>query len=288
MRIIAIANHKGGVGKTTTAVNLAACLAAAGRQVLLIDCDPQGSASRWLGFRPPPTGPTDPTVPTPLRPFLEDVFSAKADLAAATYPTAIDRLALVPASPELAVQDRLLAGKPAPAAVLARALQPARSLPFDYVILDSPPQLGLLSCNVLAAADELLIPLSPDPLSVAVLDELFQSVATIREWLNPRLRIAGILLVRVRAQTLLARQVAADLTARHGDLILPIQIRETVRAAEAPSRHLPLIAASPDASAAEDYRQLAQLLLAAERSPDPGPNPDRNRRSPAEDLTLHP
>jgi chromosome partitioning protein len=262
MPVLAIANHKGGVGKTTTAVNLAACLAAAGRQVLLIDCDPQGSASRWLGFIPEPNDPARP------RPFLEDVFSGKADLAAATHPTAIDRLALVPASAELAVQDRLLVGKPAPAAVLARALRPARSLPFDDILLDSPPQLGLLSCNVLAAADELLIPLSPDPLSVAVLDELFQSVATIRDWLNPALRVAGILLVRVRAQTLLARQVATDLAARYGDLILPIQIRETVRAAEAPSRHLPLILASPDTGAAEDYRRLARLLLSGERSID--------------------
>src|ERR1700688_1908109 len=275
MRVLAIANNKGGFAKPTPAVTLAACLAEIGRQVLLIDCDPQGSASRWLGFTPDPPDPARP------RPFLEDVFSGKADLAAAIHPTAIDRLALVPASAELAVQDRLLVGKPAPAAVLARALRPARSLPFDDILLDSPPQLGLLSCNVLAAADELLIPLSPDPLSVAVLDELFQSVATIREWLNPGLRIAGILLVRVRAHTLLARQVAADLAARYGDLILPVQIRETVRVAEAPSRHLPLIAQTPDSSADTDYRHSARLLLSEERSPD------RDHRSPTEELAHH-
>jgi chromosome partitioning protein len=253
MRIIAIANHKGGVGKTTTAVNLAACLADAGRSVLLIDCDPQGSASRWLGF-----------TPDASRPFLEDVFAGRAQLAQATYPTRIDRISLVPSSPELAVQDRLLVGKPAPAAVLARALQQAPSLSYDYVLLDSPPQLGMLSCNVLAAADEVLIPLSPDPLSAEVLDELFQSVSTIREWCNPRLRIAGILLVRVRAHTVLAREISGALRARYADLILPIEVRETVRVAEAPSRHLPLIAHSPGSTAADDYRRLAEYVMGQE------------------------
>jgi chromosome partitioning protein len=250
MRVIAIANHKGGAGKTTTAVNLAACLAASGRRVLLIDCDPQGSASRWLGV-----------VRASGRPFLEEVFAGQAGLAAAIHSTGLERLELVPASPQLAVQDRLLAGRPAPAAVLAHALRAVREMPFDLILLDSPPQLGLLACNVLAAADELLIPLAPDPLSVGVLEELFESVATIREWLNPSLAILGILLVRVRAQTLLARQVTGELTERYGGLILPVQIRETIRAAESPSRHLPLIVSAPDCSAAAEYRRLAEVVL---------------------------
>jgi chromosome partitioning protein len=261
MRIIGLANHKGGVAKTTTAVNLAASIAAMGRSVLLIDCDPQASASRWLGL-----------APAPGRPFLEDVFSGDATLAESTYPTNVERLSLVPSSSQLAVQDRLLAGKPAPAAVLLRALRAVPAGAFDYAFLDSPPQLGMLACNVLAASQELLIPLSPDPLSAAVLDELFESVHTIREWVNPELRILGILLVRVRHRTLLAREISAALTTRYAELILPVQVRETVRAAEAPARHLPLAAHCPESSAAKDYHRLAEFLLQRE--------PPRPRASP--------
>jgi chromosome partitioning protein len=133
MRIIGLANHKGGVAKTTTAVNLAASIAAMGRSVLLIDCDPQASASRWLGFEP-----------ASGRPFLEDVFAGEATLAESTYPTKVERVSLVPSSSQLAVQDRLLAGKPAPAAVLLRALRATPASAFDYALLDSPPQLGML------------------------------------------------------------------------------------------------------------------------------------------------
>lgn len=260
MQIIGLANHKGGVAKTTTAVNVAACLAGMGRSVLLIDCDPQASASRWLG-----------AAPAPGRPFLDDVFAGDATLLDAIYPTGIDRLSLVPSSAQLAVQDRLLAGKPAPAAVLLRALRAVPASAFDHILLDSPPQLGLLACNVLAASQDLLIPLSPDPLSAAVLDELFASVNTIREWVNPDLRILGILLVRVRSRTLLAREISAALTARYAELILPVQVRETIRAAEAPARHLPLAVHCPGCPAAEDYRRLAEFLLQREPTRPAGP-----------------
>ncbi len=117
---------------------------------------------------------------------------------------------------------------------------------------------------MLAASQELLIPLSPNPLSAAVLEELFESVHTIREWVNPELRILGILLVRVRNHTLLARDISAALTTRYAELVLPVQVRETVRAAEAPARHLPLAAHCPKCSAAQDYHRLAEFLLQRE------------------------
>ncbi|HVT18562.1 MAG TPA: ParA family protein [Thermoanaerobaculia bacterium] len=252
-RILAIVNQKGGVGKTTTAVSLAAGLAALGRHVLLVDCDPQSAASRWLGF-----------AKQPGQAFLEDVLAGRAPLPAAIYPTAVPRLSLLPASPELAVQARLLAVELAGETVLALRLR--RELPagFDYVLLDAPPELGMLSVNALVAASELVIPVTLDPLATEVLDQLLDTIDRVRERLNPELRIAGILAVRVNGHTLLAREVLARLAARFPDLLYPLSIRQTVRAAEAPGRQRSLLDHHPDSSAAQDYRALAALLVGQE------------------------
>jgi chromosome partitioning protein len=223
-RTLAIVNQKGGVGKTTTAVSLAAGLAALGRQILLVDCDPQSAATRWLGF-----------AKQPGQAFLEDVLAARAPLAAAIYPTAVPRLSLLPASPELAVQARLLAIELAGETVLALRLR--RELPagFDYVLLDAPPELGMLSVNALVAAGELVIPVTLDPLATEVLDQLLDTIERVRERLNPELRIAGILAVRVNGHTLLAREVLARLAARFPDLLYPLAIRPRRRGPRPPA-----------------------------------------------------
>jgi chromosome partitioning protein len=252
MRTLAIVNQKGGVGKTTTAVNLATCLAALGRHVLLLDCDPQCSASRWLG-----------KTKTDGARFLEDVLGGGATLAEATCPTAVPRLSLVPSSPELAVRARLLSVELAGETVLSLHLRRLAPV-YDYVLLDAPPELGMLSVNALVAASELLIPVSPDPLATQVLEQLMDTIDQVRERLNPKLRIAGILPVRVRPATLLARRSLADLAARFGDLLLPVVIRETVRAAEAPAHQQPLLEYEPESTAARDYCDLAAWISSKE------------------------
>jgi chromosome partitioning protein len=249
--VLAVVNQKGGVGKTTTAVNLAACLAGLGRRVVLLDCDPQSAASRWLGAAKRPGG----------RPFLEEVFGGHAVLGEAVQATSIPRLSLVPASPELAVQARLLAAELAGETVLALHLRRELPAEYDQVVIDAPPELGMLSVNALVAATELLIPVSPDPLAIAVLDPLLDTIERVRERLNPSLRIAGILPVRVRAATRVARRSLDELAARFPALLLPVQIRDTVRAAEAPAHHLALAEYRPGSSAAQDYGALAAWLV---------------------------
>jgi chromosome partitioning protein len=219
------------------------------RAVLLVDCDPQASASRWLG-----------ADKVSGHPFLE-VLSGRAVFPEAIYPTRVTGVHLLPTSPELSVVERYLAADVGSETIPRECLQVEPPHHYDYVILDSPPQLGMLSLNALVAAQELIIPVAPDPLALDGLMQLLSTIDLVQRRLNAALRIAGILLFRVRPATLLAKKVAADLALQFPDLLFSTSIRDTIRAAEAPSHNLSLIDCHPLSTAAQDYAHLAASVI---------------------------
>ncbi len=247
MRIVAVTNQKGGSGKTTTAVNVAACLADRRQRVLLVDLDPQGNASSWLG------------VPPPTDRGLADVFTADARLDELVTDTPVNQLQIVPASPFLLGVERAVAGEPGAEMILRRAVE---QLPdrFDWLLIDCPPSLGLLTLSAFVAADELLVPVEAHILALEGLAGLMQTVERVRERLRPELRVGGIVACRV-SRTRLAREVVEQLRERFGDLVLQTVIRENIKVAEAPSWHQPITAYAPASNGAADYRAVVGELL---------------------------
>ncbi len=246
VRVIAIANQKGGTGKTTTAVNLAAALGRLDRRVLLLDLDPQASASAWLAARDAGAGLLDALI-------ADDGGS----LAGLVRPTPAQGVELIPSSPQLARAERLLGqvlGGEKSLLALLRGLAPDR---WDYLLIDCPPALGLLTVNALAAAGELLVPVEASLMAVAGVAGLMQTVTRARRYLNAGLAIAGIVACRVDTRTVLARDVVAALRASFPDLALETVIRDTVRLREAWGHRAPIDLYAPASHAAADYRSLA-------------------------------
>lgn len=250
MRIIAITNQKGGSGKTTTAVNLAASLADRGRRVLLVDLDPQCSATSWLC---PQIGKEEGTV--------YDVFLENVPVTDVVTDTPVSGLELVPASPFLVGLDRRLAGEPGAEMILRSAVRRLRS--YDYVLFDCPPALGLLTLNALTAAREILVPVEASVMALAGLAQLWQTVGTVRDRLNPELRVTGIVACRVRA-TRHAGEVVAQLRERFPAECFPVVIRENVRLTEAPSFGQAITAYDRRSRGAEDYASLASAIIGQE------------------------
>lgn len=248
MRTIVVVNQKGGSGKTTTAVNLAAALGELGKRVLVIDLDPQASASAWLGVTDEGRG-------------LLDVFTNNGNVAdlVRQSPTAAG-VDVVPASSWLATAERALAGEVGAELVFQKAL---RRLPerWDFVFVDCAPALGLLTVSALAAVREVLVPVEAHVLALAGVAALVRTVDVVRERLNPALMLSAILACRVNTRTRLAEEVLEALRAQFGKVVLRAVVRENVRLAEAPSHAKPVTVYDPRGHGAEDYRAVARELL---------------------------
>lgn len=254
MRRIAITNQKGGSGKTTTAVNLAAALAEKGKKVLLIDLDPQASATAWLGVKDGGRG-------------LLDVIGGNGNLLDNIHDTGIKNLSLIPASSWLVGAERTLAGELGAETILNRKLD---ALPddWDFVLIDCTPSLGLLTVSALVASRELLVPVEAHILALNGLAQLLKTVDVVKERLNPHLAISGILVCRYNKRTRHSQDILETLKSKFGNVVYNTAIRENIRLAEAPSFSQPITLYDTASAGAEDYRALAGEILARAKDED--------------------
>jgi chromosome partitioning protein len=256
-RVLVVANQKGGVGKTTTAINLGTALAAVGQPTLVLDIDPQGNASTGLG------------IPRSERKLtVYDVLTGAATIADAVMPTKIPRLSLVPSTVDLSGAELELIDLPRRNFRLKDALADYSvhgSSPFSYVLIDCPPSLSLLTVNAMAAADAVVVPLQCEFFALEGLSQLLKTIDLVRVNLNPSLEIQGIVLTMFDKRNRLSDQVAADVRANMGDKVYNTIIPRNVRISEAPSHGLPALVYDLRCPGSQAYIKLAGELIQRER-----------------------
>jgi chromosome partitioning protein len=250
--IYAITNQKGGVGKTTTAINLAASIAQSGERVLLVDMDPQANASHGLGVRVPGG-----------EPAILDVLLGEKSISAVTRSCCVPGLDVVPSSPDMAGASVLLPGIERREFRLREALAGpgGPSAQYRYVFVDCPPSLGLLTLNSLVAADQVLIPVQTEYFALEGLAQLMSTITAVKERLNPNLKIAGLALTMVDNRTMLARDVEDEIRKHFPELTFKTVVPRNVRLAEAPSHGVPVSLLDPNCAGSDAYFYLAMEVV---------------------------
>jgi len=255
VRVLAIANQKGGVGKTTTAINLGTALAAVGERVLLVDSDPQGNASTGLGVSKASRTRT-----------LYDVLAGDAVITDAVAQTSVPGLDLVPSDPDLSGAELELGGHTRRSYLLKDAIAGLAGVakPYNYVLIDCPPSLNLLTVNAMTAADAVLVPLQCEFFALEGLTQLLRTVELVRGSLNPTLEIQGVVLTMYDKRNSLSEQVAADVRAHFGDKVYDAVIPRNVRVSEAPSFGKPVLIYDLKCSGSQAYLKLAREVVQRE------------------------
>jgi chromosome partitioning protein len=259
LRVLSVSNQKGGVGKTTTAINLGTALAAVGEKVLILDLDPQGNASTGLGV---PRGQRKTTA--------YDVILQGAAIADAAVPTALPGLHLVPSDPDLSGVELELANAPRRSFRLRDSIRALRETPggpsYTYILIDCPPSLNLLTVNAMAAADAVLVPLQCEFFALEGLTQLMRTVDLVRGSLNPKLEIQGVVLTMYDRRNSLSEQVAQDVRAHFGDKVYETVIPRNVRVSEAPSFGKPVLVYDLKCAGSQAYLKLAREVVGRERA----------------------